>query len=53
MKTKDDEASYMIRAHQIKLKKDEPNTQSPFHLMFNVDDDSDDEDEAGVKETAV
>ena len=54
MKTKDDEASYMIRAHQIMLKKDEPNTQSPFHLMFSVDDDSDYEDETGgVKETAV
>ena len=51
MKTKDDEASYMIRAHQIMLKKDEANAaQSPFHLMFSVDDESatDEEEETTV-----
>ena len=51
MKTKDDEASFMIRSHQIMLKKDEANAaQSPFHLMFSVDDESatDEEEETTV-----
>ena len=48
MKVKDDEASYLIRAHQIMLKKDMPwmvaNQGTCRTLMFNLSDGDEDND---------